>query len=307
MLARILKNSFMLPLMALFAIFIILSVSSRYFLDFDNLNAVLRQSSIDALLAFGMTLVILTGGIDLSVGAVSALVGTIFAGMVANSLPQGVALLLALVFAGIIGLCNGLVVTRLQLPSIVVTLAMMLIARGIALVYTGGYPISGLPDSFRIIGSKSFPFLIAISTFMVIWYFLTQTRAGKYLYAIGDNETAVLYSGIDINKYKRMAYILCSLCAGIGGIVLASRTGSGQPNSADGFELTAIAAVVLGGTLITGGRGSVLGTLIGALTLGLINNGLNLLGINPFAQQIVKGFIILLAISISALKTKTKY
>ena len=307
MFSRILKNSYILPLLALLMIFLVLSFLSEHFLDFKNLNAVLRQSSIYALLAFGMTIVILTGGIDLSVGAVSALIGTLFAGMVASSMPPGMAAVIALGLAAIIGLCNGLIVTQLQLPSIVVTLAMMLIARGIALVYTGGYPISGLPDSFRMIGTKGFPFLIAITTFMLLWYFLTQTRAGKYLYAIGDNETAVLYSGININKYKRLAYILCSLCAGIGGIVLASRTGSGQPNSANGFELTAIAAVVLGGTLITGGKGSLLGTLIGALTLGFINNGLNLLGINPFAQQIVKGVIILLAISASALRTKIKY
>lgn len=279
-------------------------VSDRFF-TWENLSNVARQVSINGIIAVGMTLVILTGGIDLSVGAVMTLSMTLSAGAMIAGLPIPLALLLGLLTGALCGAINGALVAYARLPAIIVTLGMMEIPRGVALLYTGGYPQSGLPETFAIFGRGSIagiqvPILIMLSVFGAAFVLLKYFSAGRYIYGIGGNEQAVRFSGVPVQRYKFLAYTLSGCTAAISGIVLESRLMSGQPNAGVGFELDAIAAVVLGGTSIAGGRGSILGTLIGALTLGVLNNGLNLLGVSPYTQKILKGAIVILAVLMSS-------
>jgi len=267
-----------------------------------------RQSSIIAIIAVGMSLAILTGGIDLSVGPVMALSGTLMAGMMVAGLPPSLAIVLGLLVGAAFGAFNGVFVAFVGMPPIIVTLATMGIARGLGLIYTGGYPISGLPEGFAFFGRGSLvgietPILIMIAVYAVGYVLLSHTATGRYLYAIGGNEEATRLSGIRVSRYKLLVYTLSGTTAAIAGLILTSRLMSGQPNAGVGFELDAIAAVVLGGAAITGGRGMILGTLVGALLLGVLNNGLNLMGVSPYLQTVIKGLIILLAIYISRKRT----
>lgn len=299
------KKPYIFSFIGFLLIFIIIAIISPNFLTSSNLISITRQVAINAILACGMAFVILTGGIDLSVGSASALNATVIALLLKNNFPVIPTLIFSLILGYIIGAINGFFVTKTKLPPIIVTLSMMEITRGTALLLTGGYPVSGYKADINFIGSGNVPLYIVIFVFIIAWLFLTYTRSGRYIYAIGGNKEAVKLSGIHANKYELMAYIICGLTTAIAGIILVARTGSGQPNAADGFELNAIASVVLGGTSINGGYGHIYGTLIGAFTLGLINNGLNLLNINPFTQQVVKGIIIIVAILIG-LKKKNK-
>ena len=299
------KKPYIFAFIGFLLIFIIIAIISPNFLTSSNLISITRQVAINAILACGMTFVILTGGIDLSVGSASALNATVIALLLKNNFPVIPTLIFSLILGCIIGAINGFFVTKTKLPPIIVTLSMMEITRGTALLLTGGYPVSGYKADINFIGSGNVPLYIVIFVFIIAWIFLTYTSSGRYIYAIGGNKEAVKLSGIHANKYELMAYIICGLTTAIAGIILVARTGSGQPNAADGFELNAIASVVLGGTSINGGYGHIYGTLIGAFTLGLINNGLNLLNINPFTQQVVKGIIIIVAILIG-LKKKNK-
>lgn len=299
------KKPYIFAFIGFLLIFIIIAIISPNFLTSSNLISITRQVAINAILACGMTFVILTGGIDLSVGSASALNATVIALLLKNNFPVIPTLIFSLILGCVIGAVNGFFVTKTKLPPIIVTLSMMEITRGTALLLTGGYPVSGYKADINFIGSGNVPLYIVIFVFIIAWLFLTYTRSGRYIYAIGGNKEAVKLSGIHANKYELMAYIICGLTTAIAGIILVARTGSGQPNAADGFELNAIASVVLGGTSINGGYGHIYGTLIGAFTLGLINNGLNLLNINPFTQQVVKGIIIIVAILIG-LKKKNK-
>jgi ribose transport system permease protein len=285
-----------------------LLVSDRFF-SWENLSNVARQVSITAIIATGMTIVILTGGIDLSVGAVMALSMTLAAGSMLAGLPVWLAAMIGLGTGVGCGAINGLLIAYARLPAIVVTLAMMEIPRGIALFYTGGYPQSGLPESFAWLGRGALfgvqmPILVMVAVFAAAYVLLTWFPAGRYFYGLGGNEEAVRLSGVHVERYKLLAYILSGLTAAIGGLVLSSRLMSGQPNAGIGFELDAIAAVVLGGTAIAGGRGSIIGTLIGAFTLGVLNNGLNLMGVSPYTQKILKGAIILLAIYVGSARRR---
>jgi len=275
-------------------------ISDRFF-TWDNLSNVGRQVSINAIIAIGMTLVILTGGIDLSVGAVMSLSMTFAAGSMLAGVPVPLAVLIGLGTGALFGALNGALVAYARLPAIIVTLATMEIPRGIALLYTGGYPKSGLPDSFAAIGrgeslGMQNPILIMLVVFLAAHVLLTQFPLGRYFYGLGGNEEALRLSGVRVQRCKFIAYALSGLTASVSGLVLSSRLMSGQPNAGLGFELDAIAAVVLGGTSIAGGRGSVIGTLIGALMLGVLNNGLNLMDVSPYMQKVLKGVIILLAI-----------
>lgn len=283
-----------------------LFVSDRFF-TWENLSNVARQVSINAIIATGMTIVILTGGIDLSVGAVMALSMTLSAGAMLAGISTWLAVMIGLGTGVLAGAINGVLIAYARLPAIIVTLAMMEIPRGFALFYTGGYPQSGLPASFGWLGRGAVagiqsPIIIMLAVVGAAFVLLTYFPVGRYLYGMGGNEEAVRLSGIRVERYKLLAYILSGLTAALSGLVLSSRLMSGQPNAGLGFELDAIAAVVLGGTAITGGRGSILGTLIGAFTLGVLNNGLNLVGVSPYPQKIVKGLIILLAIYVGSLK-----
>ncbi|MFK0333996.1 ABC transporter permease [Rhizobium sp. NPDC090275] len=293
-----------LPFAGLVVVSILMGIASDNFFSLGNIMNVLRQVSINGIIAVGMTMVILTGGIDLSVGAVMALVGTLVAGlMVKAGLPGGAALSVGVMVGPLIGLLNGFLVAWGRMPSIIVTLATMGMARGIGLIYSGGYPISGIPGwvSWFGVGRVGFvpvPVILMAVIYALAWIILNRTPFGRHVYAIGGNELAAKLSGVKTRRVKLSVYAISGLTASLAAVVLTGRLMSGQPNAGVGFELDAIAAVVLGGTAIAGGRGLILGTLIGAVLLGILNNGLNLMGINPYLQDVIKGGIILLAIYI---------
>ena len=303
-LGRLLHSPLALPLIGLIVVSVMMGFASDNFFSVNNIMNVLRQVSIVGILAVGMTFVILTGGIDLSVGAVMALVGTISAGLMVNSgLPPALALMIGLVLGAGIGLANGALVAWGRMPSIIVTLATMGMARGLALIYSGGYPISGLPSwvswfGVGRVGIVPVPVIIMVVIYALAWVLLQRTAFGRHVYALGGNETAAKLSGVKTHRVKLLVFGISGLTSALAAVILTGRLMSGQPNAGVGFELDAIAAVVLGGTAITGGRGLILGTLIGAVLLGILNNGLNLMGINPYLQDVIKGAIILLAIYI---------
>jgi ribose transport system permease protein len=307
-LARWRRTPVFYPLIGFIVVFVAMGLINDNFLSGSNLANLVRQSSIIAIIAVGMSLAILTGGIDLSVGPVMALSGTLMAGMMVAGLPPSLAIVLGLLVGAAFGAFNGVFVAFAGMPPIIVTLATMGIARGLGLIYTGGYPISGLPEGFAFFGRGSLagietPILIMMAVYAVGYVLLSHTSTGRYLYAIGGNEEATRLSGIRVSRYKLLVYTLSGTTAAIAGLILTSRLMSGQPNAGVGFELDAIAAVVLGGAAITGGRGMILGTLVGAMLLGVLNNGLNLMGVSPYLQTVIKGLIILLAIYISRKRT----
>lgn len=290
---------------------LLMTIASSKFLEPENLVNIIRQVSINGILAVGMTFVILTSGIDLSVGAVMAICSTVMAGAMINlGLAPFIAVVISLLVGALFGLINGTLVAYAKIPPIIVTLAMMEIPRGLALIYTGGYPLSGLPDGFSFIGRGYIfnvipvPVMIMLVVYAVAYIILTQLPMGRYIYAIGGNEESVRLSGIKVKKIKVIAYLTSGLTAAITAVVLTSRLMSGQPNAGVGFELDAIAAVVLGGTDISGGRGSIFGTFLGVLIMGVLSNGLNLMGVSPYVQRVLKGLIILLAIYFSSKKKK---
>lgn len=302
-LAALRRSSPFYPLVGLVVVSALMSLAGDAFLSPDNFANIVRQVSVIAIIAVGMTFVILTGGIDLSVGAVMALTGTVAAGLMADGTDPGLAFLAALSIGTMFGMVNGALVAYAGMPSIIVTLATMGIARGLALIYSGGYPIGGLPQWTAVFGSGSvagFPVsgIVAIVLYIVAWVVLARTAFGRHVYAIGGNEVATRLSGVRVDRNKLAVYTISGATAALAGIVMTSRLMSGQPNAGMGFELDAIAAVVLGGTAIIGGRGSVAGTLVGALLLGVLNNGLNMVGVDSYLQSVIKGAIILLAIYI---------
>ncbi|GBU10013.1 D-ribose ABC transporter permease [Gammaproteobacteria bacterium] len=297
-----------LPLIGLIILFSLMSVTNEYFLTSSNLTSVLRQVSINAVIAVGMTCAILTGGIDLSVGTVMALSGTLMAGLMAHyGINMYVAILCGLLVGATFGAVNGFLAAYAKMPPIIVTLGAMIIAKGCALIYTGGNPVSGLDPNFAFFGRESImgvpvPIILMLSLYIVAYIVLNQTAFGRYVYALGGNEEAARLSGIRVKKIKVLVYTISGFTAAFAGLIFTARVMSGQPNAGTGFELDAIAAVVLGGASISGGRGVIIGTLIGALLLGVLSNGLNLLGISPFVQYIVKGGIIWGATFISSIR-----
>jgi ribose transport system permease protein len=289
---------------------VLMSILSPVFFTVTNILNVVRQSSIFGVMAIGMTFVILTGGIDLSVGSILAVAGAIAAGMLKGGAGILPVVLLALVIGIGCGLANGLLITLGRIAPFVVTLGMMSIARSLTLIYTKGYPISGFTGPFRFIGGGDliaipFPIIVFLLTVVVAWLILTQTRLGRYTYAIGGNEETVKLSGINADFYKTIVYVISGITAAISALILTSRLNSAEPVAGQGYELDVIAAVVIGGTSLAGGRGSVWGTLIGALLIGVINNGMNLLGISPYFQLLVKGLIIIGAVLLDRLRQET--
>jgi ribose transport system permease protein len=297
--------------LGLLILVIALSFASPYFFTARNLINVARQVSLYAIVASGMTFVILTGGIDLSVGSVVAITGTITAGMIKSGLPVTVSLLIGIIIGIAFGLFNGLIIANTRIPAIIVTLATMTIARGSALLYSNGYPISGMPASYTnlgrgYIGPFPIPVYVMVIIFVIMYIILNKSKFGRYVYALGGNEETVRLSGISVKKLKMKVYMLTGLMAGISGLLLSSRLGSGQPLAGDGWELDVIAAVVVGGTDIAGGRGTMIGTLIGAFIIGILNNGLNLLNVSPYLQLVVRGFVIIFAVFVRAGRVKKK-
>ncbi|ANU22255.1 ribose ABC transporter (permease) [Planococcus donghaensis MPA1U2] len=298
------------PFIGLFLIMTIITILNPDFLSVSNLMNVLRQVSINALIAFGMTFVILTGGIDLSVGSTLALTGAVTAGLMASGVDPIFAMLLGLLLGAILGAINGIIIAKGKVAPFIATLATMTIYRGLTLVYTDGRPISGLGDSltFQMLGKGYFlgvpiPVVTMIISFAILYFILKKTTFGRRVYAVGGNEEASILSGINADRIKIYVYSLLGLLAAVASLILTSRLNSAQPTAGEMFELDAIAAVVLGGTSLTGGRGWIVGTLIGALIIGVLNNGLNLIGVTSFFQQVVKGAVILLAVLLDRKKT----
>lgn len=302
------QKSGVVSLLALIILLIIMTIANRQFLSFGNIVNISRQIAINGIVAAGMTFVILTGGIDLSVGAIMALTGTAAAACMINyNMNYILAIIVGLIFGLLFGLLNGFLVSFLKIPAIIATLATQMVARGLALIYTGGYPMSGLPkETFGMIGNSYIlgviptPFVILVLVYIVSYMILNKRALGRYIYALGGNEEAVRLSGINLKKTKLKPFIICGLFAAIAGIIATSRLLSGQPNSATGAEMDAIAAVVLGGTSIAGGKGHIFGSFIGAVILGVISNGLNFMGATPYVQMVFKGVIIIFAIYASS-------
>lgn len=296
-------------LIGLIALVVVFSVLSPSFLTSYNIMNIARQSSINLMLAVGMTFIILTGGIDLSVGGVAALVGTLTAGCLMNGVNLGLSLLIGLLIGLAAGIFNGGCVAYAKIPPFITTMATVSIARSIALIYTGGYPISGMPKSFTFIGTGMIgmipvPVIIAILVIVIGFVILKKTILGRYIYAVGGNEEATAMSGIDVRKWKLVVYALHGVFTAIAGIVLAARMNSGQPSAADGIELDIIAAVVIGGTSLSGGEGGLFGTIMGALLITVLNNGLTLLNVNSYVQGLILGFVILIAVFLDSRKSK---
>ena len=287
---------------AFFITCVIMTILTPVFITPRNIFNIIRQVSMIGIIAIGMTFVILSAEIDLSVGSMVAFTGVIAAGLqVYNGCSTFIATLVPLLLATLLGIGMGVVITKTNVHSFVVTLGMLSIARGLGLIYSGGYPISGLNPSFRFIGGGMIgpvpvPVIIYLGVIIVGYFILSQTTFGKYVYAIGGNREAARLSGIPVNFYRTIVFGICSFSAGIAGIILASRVNSGQPTAGLGWELDVIAAVIIGGTSLFGGRGGIIGTVIGSLFLGVLRNGLNLLDVSPFYQQVFIGLLIIIAV-----------
>ncbi len=295
-----------------------MSLLSDRFLTAANGWNIMRQISVNVCLSIGMTMVILSGGIDLSVGSVLALSGAITAGLIKSPLPLpwlGVevqfttfgAIVAGLVVGMFLGWFNGQMITRLKIPPFVATLGMLSIARGLTMLWTKGFPITDLGASFAVIGTQSAlgvpaPVWIAAGLVGAFVLITKKTILGRYIYAVGGNEQTAKLSGLNVNRIKVIVYTLAGGLSAMAGLIVTSRLDSAQPNAGTGYELDSIAAVVIGGTSLSGGRGTILGTVIGCLIIGVLNSGLVLLNVSPFWQQVVKGGVILIAVAIDRLR-----
>ena len=288
-------------LIGLIVLCVVITIVSPAFMTLSNITNIFTQVSTNAIIAIGMTFVILTGGIDLSVGSTVAISGALAASILKSTNNIPLAILVAAITGIVIGLINGILISKGKLQAFIVTLATMTICRGATLVFTNGTPISKLSETFEKIGNGKIgfipiPVIITIVILIISIYLLTQTRFGRYLYALGGNEDSAKLSGINTNKIKTLVYVISGFASSIAGIIITSRIGSASPNAGTSFELDAIAAVVIGGTSLSGGEGKITGTIIGALIIGVLNNGLNLMNVSPFYQSIVKGLVILIAV-----------
>lgn len=294
-------------LLALIVISVALIFLNEYFFTASNFTNLVRQVSILAIIAAGQTLVIINGGIDLSVGSVVSFSVVLLAGfMVNNHMPPFLAVILVLVIGAILGLVNGLLINYLHIPAIIATLSTLIAYKGAALVYTSGYAIP-LIGKFEtpgrgFVGPIPVPTIIMAGVYILCFVILRYTMLGRMIYGLGGNQEAVFLSGRSVTRYRLIVYMLSSTFAAIAAVVLASRLASGQPMAGDGFELDSIAASVLGGTFIFGGAGTIYGTFIGSSILTVINNGLNLMNVSPYAQYIAKGGILAFAVAINSVK-----
>jgi ribose transport system permease protein len=297
-------------LIALLIMCVAMSFASRYFLKINNIVNILRQVSTNAILALGMTYVILIGGIDLSIGSVQALAGMATSILIAQfGFPIAAAVFCGIVVGLVCGIFNGGIIAKTGMPPFIVTLAMMTIARGLAYMSSDGKPVRVVDEKFNLIGNLfigpiSMPIIYTMVIFIILLYVLNRTRIGRYIFAVGGNREAARYSGINTAKVEIICFSLSGLLAGFSGVVLTARMYTGQPALGNGAELDAIAAVVLGGTSFSGGVGTLSGTIIGAIVIGVISNGLNLLNMSSFSQMVVKGTVILIAVYLDTLKKR---
>jgi ribose transport system permease protein len=308
------------PLIALFVMIVALSLMSDRFLTLLNGRNILLQISVNLCISIGMTLVILTGGIDLSVGAVLAFAGAFAAGLLKNGITLthfGIAVQftpLGAICAGILaglglGLINGIAITKFRLPPFVATLGMLSIARGLTMLWTGGFPVTDLGSAFGFIGAGfwlGIPMAVWISAALVVTFYVVSqhTTLGRYIYAVGGSEKAAAFSGISVNRVKLWVYALAGALAAAGGLIVTARLDAADPKAGLGYELDSIAAVIIGGTSLSGGQGSIFGTVLGCLIIGVLNNGLFLLDVSPFWQQVVKGVVILGAVALDKLGSR---
>ncbi|EQA00723.1 ABC transporter permease [Glaesserella parasuis] len=317
----------MAALAGLILLVIFFSVTNDYFFTSNNIMTVGLQTSTIALIGIGATCVILTGGIDLSTGSVVALSGVAAAMIVNAGVPVPIGMVLGILVGGACGLTNGILVTQMKLPPFIATLGMMMVARGLALYVTNAAPVSGMPESFAVLGNGAlfkiveegsnglpkvvftgipYPVIIMIFITVLFTFALTKLKVGRYIYAIGSNEEAARLSGIKTNIVKIYAYVASGLLSGLTGVILASRLVTAQPNGGVTYELDAIASAVVGGTSLMGGVGTIPGTLIGSFIIGVLRNGLNMNGVSSFVQMIVIGLVIIVAVSLDQLRQSKK-
>ena len=292
-------------LIALILLIVVVSLLSPNFFTMGNILNILRQTSVNAIIAVGMTLVILTAGIDLSVGSILALCGAFAATLIGLEVPVVWAVPIALIAGAALGAFSGVIIAKGKVQAFIATLVGMTLLRGVTMVYTDGRPIStgftDVADAFSFIGTGyvfgvPVPVWLMVIVFASAWYLLNHTRFGRYIYAVGGSESATRLSGINVDRVKIGVYAICGLLAALAGLIVTARLSSAQPTAGMGYELDAIAAVVLGGTSLAGGKGRIMGTLIGALIIGFLNNALNLLDVSSYYQMIAKAVVILLAV-----------
>jgi ribose transport system permease protein len=299
----------LLPFLSLIVLFVALAIASPHFLTPTNLSSVVRQTAVINIMSLGMTIIIIAGGIDLSVGAILAMSGVIGAMAMEKGMPIPVGILIGILTGLFWGFINGILTTRLRIAPFIVTLGTLGIIRGLTLIITNGLPVHGVPQGFSFLGEGNLlgvPFVLwvlvvcALATHVI----LEHTRLGRYAYAIGSNPDAAVYAGVPVGFDTTTVYALGGLLTGLAGMIEASRLMTGQPAAGNGYELQAIAAVVIGGGSLHGGEGSVVGTLIGAFIMGLLSNGSDLLGVSPYLQQAIIGAVIILAVTVDELRKR---
>ena len=299
----------LLPFLSLIVLFVALAIASPHFLTETNLSSVVRQTAVINIMSLGMTIIIIAGGIDLSVGAILAMSGVLGAMAIEKGMPIPVGILVGILTGLFWGFVNGILTTRLRIAPFIVTLGTLGIIRGLTLIITNGLPVHGVPQAFSFLGEGNLlgvPFVLwvlvvcALATHVI----LEHTRLGRYAYAIGSNPDAAVYAGVPVGFDTTTVYALGGMLTGLAGMIEASRLMTGQPAAGNGYELQAIAAVVIGGGSLHGGEGSVVGTLIGAFIMGLLSNGCDLLGVSPYLQQAIIGAVIILAVTVDELRKR---
>jgi ribose transport system permease protein len=299
----------LLPFLSLTVLFVGLSIASPHFLTTTNLSSVVRQTAVINIMALGMTMIIIAGGIDLSVGSILAMGGVLGCKAMESGLPVPVGILAGILAGLICGLVNGFLITRLQIAPFIVTLGTLGMLRGLTLILTNGLPVHRLPPGFAFLGEGSLlgvPFVLWLLVFCgaIVHVLLEHTRLGRYAFAIGSNVDAAVYAGIPVSFHTISVYAIGGMLTGLSGMIEASRLSTGQPTAGQGYELLAIAAVVIGGGSLRGGEGSVAGTLVGAFIMGLLSNGSDLLGVSPYLQQVIIGAVIILAVTVDELRKR---
>lgn len=296
-------------LSSLIIMMIFFSIFSEYFFTTTNLLTIALQTSVIGIIAIGQTMVIITGGIDLSVGSIVAFSGITAGLLVERGVPLSLALILGIFIGAVVGIVNGGLISKANLPPFIATLGMMMVLRGLTLALTNGMPISSFDDSFVYLAGGSLfgipnPVIYFISLGLIFNFILKRTVLGKDIYAIGSNEDAARLSGVNVTKTKLIVYGFCGFLSGISGIILASRLISAQPTEGAGYELDAVAAVVIGGASLSGGKGNIIGTIIGAFIMSTLRNGLNMMNVSGFWQQFVVGIVLLLAVYVDQKRKK---
>lgn len=297
-------------LIFLIGLVLFFSTQSKTFLKWENISNVLRQISIVGICSVGMTIIILTGGIDLSVGSVIALTSVSLATMLVSGMNMFVAIGLTLILGLIIGLVNALLINKLEIPPLIATLGTTTIFRGLAYIVTGGLSVYGFPETFSFIGQGYIgvipvPVIIQALAYALGFYLLHQTTFGRYVYGLGSNEKATYLSGINVKRVKYQVYMLSGFLGSVAGVVMLSRINSGLPNTATGFELDVVTAVVLGGISVSGGEGHLAGSILGCLIIGVLSNGMILMGIEEYYQMLVKGMVLIVAVGLDIYMRKT--